>query len=188
MTLSLIPGCGETRISDSLDIIPPTPETPDLEASQPAEANKKYRLKEAFAIQDEDTDVVMMFSDFRTHDGDDFLKPKEGHYWYFLKGTVKNQSDRPFLISPDFYTLVDGKKETYAPSSRAHATVGVSVLQGFIPAQTSKTAEIGFELPTGSKPSALKFDISNNTACNDSILKKLYFCQAISIQLIDGRG
>lgn len=181
-------GCSLGPTPKPLAPAPPQPETPNELESQPAEAKKKYRLNEAFAIKDEDTDIVVLFSEYRNHEGDEFLKPKEGHYWYFLKGTINNRYSKPFLISPDFYTLVDAKKKTFSPSTRAHALEGISVLQGFIPANTSKTAEIGFELPTGTKPSALKFDISNFRACNDSVLKKLYFCQAISVQLSDGRG
>ena len=186
--LTFTAGCIFSPTQQTLEPATPEPETPDETESQPAEAKKKYRLKESFAIQDEETDIVVTFSEYRTHEGEEFLKPKEGHYWYFLKGTVRNRSDNPFLISPDFYTLVDAKKETYTPSYRAHALEGIMVLQGRIPAQTTKTAEIGFELPEGTKPASLKFNISNFTACNDSILKTLYFCQAISVQLSDGRG
>lgn len=169
-------------------LIPPEPETPETALKPPAEQKKMYQLGEVFAIRDDQTDVVITFTSSRTHKGEEFLKPKEEHYWYYLTGQVVNQGQDEFVISPDFYTLTDGKKKTYSPSVRAHALKDVTVLQGRIAPDSEKKAEIGFELPKGTKPVLLSFDISNDTACRDSALKANYFCKPILIKLTDGKG
>jgi hypothetical protein len=179
----MLGGCSKSDLS-RIPIIP-KPETPE-EVIQPASNTKKvYRLGEPFAIRDEVTDVVISFAESRKSQGEEFLKPKENHYWFYLTGTVTNQSDNEFVISPDFYTLTDGQQKTYTPSVRSHALKGVKVLQGRIAPKSAQTAEIGFELPKGSKPVLLSFDISNNTACNDTLLKPTFFCESISIKLAD---
>lgn len=176
-------GCGpRERV-----LIPPKPETPETEVRQVAGPKKIYQLGESFAIQDEETNVIITFSKKRTHDGEEFLKPEENHYWFYLTGTVVNQSTNEFVISPDFYTLTDNKKKTYEPSIRSHAIKGLKVLQGRIPPESRRTASIGFELPKGVRPSSLSFDISNYTACNDSALKPTHFCKPILINL-DNEG
>ena len=162
---------------------PPPPETPNNSAQLPSGPKKIYNLGEAFAIKDEITDVIITFSMSRTHEGEEFLKPEENHYWYYLMGTISNRSDEEFVISPDFYALKDDKKKTYKPSVRSHAIKNIKVLQGRIAPQSEQSAEIGFELPKGSKPTELSFDISNFTACNDKTLKSTHFCKPILINL-----
>lgn len=169
-------------------IAPPQPETPEAPVQNASGTQKNYSLGEAFAIQDEDTDVVINFSGSRTHQGEEFLKPKENHYWYYLTATVVNRSADEFVISPDFYTLKDSQKNTYQPSFRAHAIRDFRVMQGRIAPTSEKTAEIGFELPDGTRPTTLSFDISNYTACNDKILKPTYFCKPILIDVSEQRG
>ncbi|MEM9136887.1 MAG: DUF4352 domain-containing protein [Cyanobacteria bacterium P01_F01_bin.42] len=169
-------------------IAPPNSETLEAAVPKASDPKKIYVLGEAFAIQDEETDVVITFSDSRTHRGEEFLKPKENHYWYYLNATVVNRSANEFVISPDFYTLTDSKKETHRPSIRAHAIEGLTVLQGRIAPNSYRTAEIGFELPDGVNPKTLSFDISNDTACTDKILRSAYFCQPIVINVTDTRG
>ena len=184
--LVILGGCSTEDLSQ-IPIIP-KPDAPEVEVQEASDLKKVYRLDETFAIRDEVTDVVITFSNKRRSQGEEFLKPQENHYWFYVTGTIKNKSANEFVISPDFYTVTDGKKKTYTPSVRAHAAEGVQVLQGRIAPESTQTAEIGFELPKGAKPMLLSFDISNYTACNDTLLKPTFFCQAVSIKLADDRG
>ena len=179
----LLAGC-QTRDFSKIPGIP-KPEAPPVSVQQASGVQKIYRLGDSFGIQDEVTDVVITFTQSRKSQGEEFLKSKEDHYWFYITGTIANKSKNEFIISPDFYTVTDTKQQTYTPSVRSHALEGVNVLQGRIAPESEKTAEIGFELPKGSKPVLLSFDISNYTACNDTLLKPTFFCQAISIKLSD---
>lgn len=184
--ISILGGCNTSKLTKAPFL--PKPETPETPVEQASGTKKTYRLGEAFGIRDEVTDAVISFTNTRKSQGEEFLKPKEGHYWFYVTGTIANKSANEFVISPDFYTITDSNKKTYPPSIRAHALEGVKVLQGRIPPQSEKKAEIGFELPKGTQPTLLSFDISNYTACNDSSLKSSFFCQSISIKVSDKQG